>query len=199
MANIDNLINKIIEDANKEADSIIAEGEKEKEKIISSKIEEANRAKESMIIKTKREAATRKERVISNAQLKVRNDKLGAKQQVIDRAFEEAVSQLEKITGDELKAFVKNTIKSLNLQENEEIIVNEKYSSVINNEFIEEVNKSLEEIGKKGNIKLSSEKRKIEGGFILTKGGIELNYTFKSLVENLRNEIEQNIIKTLFV
>lgn len=198
MANIDNLINKIIEDANKEADSIIAEGENQKEKIISSKIDEANREKESMISKAKREAATRKERVISNAQLKVRNDKLGAKQQVIDRAFEKAVSQLEKITGEELKAFVKDTIKGLNLEGNEEIIVNEKYSSLINNEFIEQINKSLEESGKKGNIKLSSEKRNIEDGFILAKGGIELNYTFKSLVENLRNEIEQEIIKVLF-
>lgn len=198
MANIDNLINKIIEDAKKEADSIIAEGEKEKEKIISSKVDEANREKESMISKAKREAATRKERVISNAQLKVRNDKLGAKQQVIDRAFEEAVSQLEKITGDELKAFVNNTIKELNLEGNEEIIVDEKYSNIISNDFIAEINKSLEQIGKKGNIKLSSEKRNIEGGFILAKGGIELNYTFKSLVENLRNEIEQEIIRVLF-
>ena len=43
-----------------------------------------------MLEKTKIEASTVKQRIISNAQLTVRNEKLVAKQKMIDKVFEGA-------------------------------------------------------------------------------------------------------------
>ncbi|APR01253.1 ATP synthase (E/31 kDa) subunit [Clostridium botulinum] len=198
MSNLENLTSKIIEDANKEAEKLLSEAKKEENKIVDEKIKKANKAKEQIIERTKRESRTKAERVISNAHLKVRNNKLEAKQEMINKVFDKAVIKLQNLSKDEYLNFVKSSILSLDIEGDEEIIVSPNDKDKIDISLMLTLNNQLKAKGKKALLKISNENRNIKGGFILYKNGIEINNSFEALVDSLRDELEQEIIEALF-
>jgi len=198
MANIESLVNKIIEDAQREADSIVNIAQDKKSNMINSEKEKAEAEKDEILAKARIEAQTRKERVISNAKLKVRNNKLQAKQEVMDRVFEIALEQLRNLPCDIFSKFVKTSVMSSGVDGNEKIIVNKNYKPKFNDELMNDINNSLKETGKVSNVDLSVEIRDIKDGFILAKKGIELNYTFEDLMNSIREDIEGDILAVLF-
>lgn len=198
MSNLENLTSKIIEDANKKAEELLSEAKKEENKIVDEKVKKANKEKEQIIEKAKREAKTKAERIISNTHLKIRNNKLEAKQEVINKVFDEAVIKLQDLSKDEYLNFIKSSILSLDIEGDEEIIVSDNDKDKIDISFIETLNEQLKGKCKKGLLKVSNETRNIKGGFILYKNGIEINNSFEALVDSLRDELEQEIIEALF-
>ncbi|ACQ52891.1 V-type ATP synthase subunit E family protein [Clostridium botulinum] len=198
MSNLENLTSKIIEDANKEAEKLLSEAKKEENKIVDEKIKKANKAKEQIIERAKRESRTKAERVISNAHLKVRNNKLEAKQEMINKVFDKAVIKLQNLSKDEYLNFVKSSILSLDIEGDEEIIVSPNDKDKIDISLMLTLNNQLKAKGKKALLKISNENRNIKGGFILYKNGIEINNSFEALVDSLRDELEQEIIEALF-
>ena len=198
MANLDNLISKILEDANNKAKEIIDEAKKREARIIEDSINKAEEEKEEIINKSHLESSSRKERVISNAKLEARNNKLRTKQQLIDDVFTRAEQVLEEISQEEYNEFVKNCILSMDINGDEEIIVSSNYKNVIGADLLNLINGGLKTKGKVGELKISSQNRDIKGGFILYKNGVEINCTFEALVFSLRDELEDKILGVLF-
>ena len=198
MANLENLTSKILQDAKAQSEEITRNAEQEKAKIISKKVAEADEIASSGLEKAKAEAATRKERIISNAHLKARNKKLEAKGEVIDAVFNKAVETLNNLDSNTVLTYFKDAILSMDIEGDESIIVNEKTKNVITDSFVNEVNAELSKQGKKGELKLSNETRDIKGGFILEKNGIEVNNTFEALVNSLKEDLEYEVANVLF-
>ncbi|MCY6370842.1 V-type ATP synthase subunit E [Clostridium ganghwense] len=197
MSSINNLTSKIIEDANNTAKGLIEEAKNTEKSLINKKIAEGEAEKKIMVSKAESEAKTRAERIISNAHLQVRNMKLSAKGEVLDNTFNIALEKLNKISKEKLLKFMMESILSLDIDGDEKIIVGEN-NNAVTPEFIKELNKALIAEGKKGELKLSSEKRDIKGGYILAKNGIEINNTFEALIMSLRDELEAEVISALF-
>ena len=101
MSNLNNLTSKILQDAEAKKAVILSDAENEKNKILSKKQQEASSVEKTMLEKAEIEAASRKERIISGAQLHARNEKLEAKQKVISEVFETSVKELSNCSGDE--------------------------------------------------------------------------------------------------
>ena len=139
------------------------------------------------------EAKSKKERVISSAKLKVRNNKLAAKQEIIDEVFEKSIDKLTKLSKEEFLNFVKNTISSMNLTGKQTLILNETGLKFVDATFIEELNKKVN-----AEITLSETAGNFKGGFILENNGIEINSTYEALVSSLRDELEFEVAKVLF-
>ena len=198
MSNLENLSAKIIEDANNKAEAILKESKENEILIVENKTKEAELIKKQMLEKAEIEANTVKQRIISNAQLTVRNEKLVAMQKMIDKVFAAAEEKLLVISESEYLELVKRYLLSMPIAGNEEIILPGKYKSVVSDEYLSEINTALSNSGKIGQIKLSSENRNINSGFIVLKNGIEINNTFESLVNSLRDELESEIVKELF-
>lgn len=198
MANLDNLISKILEDANNKAQEIINEAKEKEKEAVDSLISKAEKQKELIINKSHIESVTRKERIISNANLDIRNKKLKAKQDLIESIFNKAENELQEISQDEYNKFVRNFILSMDVDGDEEIVISRNYKNAIDENLINFINGELRTKGKKGELKLSSEDRDINGGFILCKNGIEINCTFEALVPSLRDELEDKILDILF-
>ncbi len=198
MSNLENLTSKIIGDAKIKADAILKEAKGNEILTIESKVKEAEVLKRQMLEKAKTEANTLKQRIISNAQLTARNEKLVAMQKVIDNVFAEALGKLSAINQEEYLELVKRYLLSMPIAGDEEIILPGKYISVISDWYLEEINTELKALGKIGEIKLSSDSRNIQSGFIVLKNGIEINNTFESLINSLRNELESEIVTKLF-
>lgn len=198
MSNLDNLINKIVSDAEQEYNSILNDAKHNADNIINNKINKAEEETKIILEKGKVEAQNRKERIISNAQLEVRNQILSSKQELINKVYKEALNYLIKLPDDEFLNFIKNSIQKLSIEGDEELIVSYKDKVKITDEFIKELNKILIDMNKKGELKLSSEERDIKGGFILQKNGIEINNSFESLVDSCKDAMEREIVDILF-
>lgn len=183
MSNLDNLVKKILDDAKERADGIIDEANKAKEEIISSKEKEANEQRNKILERATTETSLLKERVISSAELKARNEILKAKQNVMDRVFNMAKEKLKDLDGDRYISFLKNTLKTLELSGKETIVVPEKMR---------------DRIKKLGLFIKVSDDETVDSGFLIKGEGVILNYSFDSLIDHYREELEIEIAQSLF-
>ena len=195
MSNLSNLTSKILKDAEDKKAAILSDAENEKNKILSKKQEEASSIEKSILEKAEREAISRKERIISGAELHARNEKLEAKQKVINAVFEASIEALCNASDEDLKGFVKTVILNSDISGTQNLILNEGGKKVIDAAFVEEINK---ELGSKANISLSNETGNFKGGFVLEKDGIEINNTFEALVNSLRDDLSLEVARVLF-
>ena len=193
MANIENITKKILDDAKAKKEEILSLANSEKEKTINHKVNEAKTEEKLIIERAEREAATKKERILSNAALTVRNNKLEAKQNVIANIFVDALNELCNMNEADYKSFILNTIAGLSLNGDENIILNETGKKLVDEALLKEINSK-----NKSNLKVSDEVRSFKGGFILEKNGIEINNTFEALVDSMKDELEFEIARVLF-
>ncbi|WP_346880288.1 MULTISPECIES: V-type ATP synthase subunit E [unclassified Clostridium] len=198
MSNLDNLTSKIIKDAEVKKIEILNEATVKTDEIIKKKTEDANKKASSILQKAEMESKTIKERIISKTDLEIRNKKLLAKQQVIEKVFEAAKEKLKAMNAEEFTKFIKNSIMALDIHGDEEIIINPVDRDKLPEKFLAEVNKALISKGKLGNLKFNVKTHEIDGGFILSKNGIEINNSFDELVNSLKYELEYEVGKILF-
>ena len=195
MSNISNLTSKILEDAEDKKTSILNDANEQRDKIIAKKEEEASAEEKLILERAERDAAARKERIISGAELNSRNEKLAAKQKVINSVFESSVEALCNLSNEELKDFVIDSILNSGIEGNQNLILNEEGAKVITTEVLNEINNKL---NSKATITLSSEKRNFKGGFILEKDGIEINNTYEALVSSIKDDLSLKVAQVLF-
>lgn len=198
MAKIDGLINKIIEDAEAEREIILKKAETESNAIIKKKDDEAKEAESSIIEKANIEAELKRERILSNTTLRVRNEKLAAKQKVMSSVFNEALDKLCTISTEDFLNYLKVTVVSLKIDGDEEIILNTKDREFVDGTVIAELNNELMSMNKPGNLRISEKIGNFKGGFILEKNGIEINNTFEALINSYRDELEFEVADILF-
>ena len=193
MSNVKNITSKILKDAEAGKENILAAAEEEKNKILSKKASAANEIAQEILQKAEADAKSKKERVISSAKLKVRNNKLAAKQEIIDEVFEKSINKLTELSKEQFLNFVKNSILSMNLTGKQTLILNETGLKFVDDSFIDELNKEA-----KATIALSKTAGNFKGGFILENNGIEINSTYEAFVSSLRDELEFEVAKVLF-
>lgn len=197
MSNIKNITAKILKDSEDQARNIIKESEAEAEKIVAKKVSEANSIAENIIAKAEAESKSKRDRIISNNQLKIRNEKLAAKQQVVEDVYKDALEKLQKLSGNDYSKFIVNKVLSIELDGDEKLIlsVNDTANEA---DIIEHINSRLKAKGKKHNISLGERRDNFAYGFILEKDGIEINNTFEALVNSMKEELEFEVAKVLF-
>jgi V/A-type H+-transporting ATPase subunit E len=195
MSNINNLTSKIINDAEEKKALILNEANEKRNSIIAKKQDEAKSEEKMILERAKREAASRKERIVSGAELQARNEKLGAKQKIISNVFENSIEALCNLSDNELRDFVVNTIVNSDICGKQNLILNEAGLKVIDDSVIADINSKLKD---KAMITLSDEKRNFKGGFILEKDGIEINNTFEALVSSIKDDLGLEVAQVLF-
>lgn len=193
MSNLDNLISKILKDCEEKSQQIIDSANEKAAEIMREHTSAAEKEKERILNDANAEAERTAERIISGKKLEIRNDCLNAKQEVINKVFDLALQKLNDMPQDKFWEFLCNNLLAMDL-DGEEIILPSKYNIT----DIEKLNAFLKKHNKKGNLKLYNGDRKIGGGFVLLKEGIENNNTFETLVEYYRYELERDIITKLF-
>lgn len=197
MSNLNNITSKIIKDAEEKRNEILNAAKKESDSIISKEVKKAKNLEVELIEKAKIEAKARENRVISNARLKVRNNELKAKQDMISKVFKTAVERLNSLSTLEYKEYILKVLNSLDLDGTETIIINKKDREILDSKLLSDLNEKLVKSGKKGNISINTNGN-FNGGFILDRNGIQINNTFESLVNSLRGELELEVTKVLF-
>jgi len=114
MSNLDNLTSKILNDAKIKADEIVKAAQKTAAEKYKKEIGKYNSQKASLEESAVRDRDLAVERIKSGASLKIRNEKLKAKQQVIDKVIRFSLCRCY-ISTESSKVIVTNAITCVSL------------------------------------------------------------------------------------
>ena len=154
--------------------------------------------KKQIIDKANSEALEVKKRLKAGAELEARKQRLQAKQEVVEEAFSQAIKKLNSLPDDQYFSIIVDLIVNSASNDSGEIILSGRDKERLPSDFEEKVNKNLSSKRSSGNFTLSDETRDINGGFILKMGNVEINNSFDAIIRMKRNEIEADVIASLF-
>ena len=80
----------------------------------------------------------------------------------------------------------------------EKIIFGDLHKEKFNSDFVNQINKKLVSMGKKGELCISNTSRTLKSGFILIKGKQELNASLEQLIKTLKHKLLIKINNVLF-
>ena len=116
MAGLENILNKIIKDAEEKAQLIIKEAEEKEKTIIENREEEGRFLANKIGEIAEREREDILKRSKSSEELKARDKILSEKNRIIDEVLEKVVSELENLSEDDFVKFLKNNLGDENLK-----------------------------------------------------------------------------------
>lgn len=184
------IINKIIRDAQKIATSTLEEGVAKAQEIINVAENDAKiyRAKNRTESQQERDDILRRRITVAN--LEVKKLMLAAKQQLIGKAFDESV---DAIRADK-KGYAEMLKGMLGYASDGDILtISKNDKDIFTKKFIDEA------VAAKGvKVTLNSQLGNFKGGIILSNASSDKNFTLEVELSSLRDEIEPEIARMLF-
>jgi V/A-type H+-transporting ATPase subunit E len=190
------VINKILSEAQSEADKIKSEAQEK------SSADQAQLEKQLGEYKTqtnelaKKAGEDKKAHMLAAARMDIAKKYLAQKRKLLQEVFDKAKEQLTSMPDDEYRRLMKKLMTAAVETGDEEVIIdtNEKR---IDHGFIKQVNRELGP-GFHGNLRLSDDKEAIGGGFVLRRGKIRNNVSLSVLLDGAKKELEIELAKELF-
>lgn len=198
MEGLDKIKEKILEDAKREADKIIKEAELEAQQILEQAEKTAAENRKTLNEKAQEDAQETRRKTLAMTELDMRKEQLAVKQKMIDLAFEKTLERLNKLEGKEYEKMILNMLEKAVETGQEEIILSPNDRKKFKPELLTTLNNRLSKKGIKSDLKISNEARRIQGGFILKRRGVEVNGSFETLIRTEREEIESKVAAILF-
>lgn len=192
-----NAIEKIISQMNEAAEQERAALEQEERMKIDQNFEQKRTQVETEHQKQKEkqiELLEKKYRQLRNRQqVEVRQENLNAKQEFLRRLFADAVTEMENWDESEQIQFIKNALYSLPLTGKVAFIAGEKSAAYLSQTLLDEWNNELPFM-----MVLSDETVADQVGFLINDQGVQYNFLFSSLVQDIQGTMSFEIANQLF-
>ena len=192
-----NAIEKIISQMNEAAEQERAALEQEERMKIDQNFEQKRTQVETEHQKQKEkqiELLEKKYRQLRNRQqVEVRQENLNAKQEFLRRLFADAVTEMENWDESEQIQFIKNALYSLPLTGKVAFIAGEKSAAYLSQTLLDEWNNELPFM-----MVLSDETVADQAGFLINDQGVQYNFLFSSLVQDIQGTMSVEIANQLF-
>lgn len=192
-----NAIEKIISQMNEAAEQERAALEQEERMKIEQNFEQKRTQVETEHQKQKEkqiELLEKKYRQLRNRQqVEVRQENLNAKQEFLRRLFADAVTEMENWDESEQIQFIKNALYSLPLTGKVAFIAGEKSAAYLSQTLLDEWNNELPFM-----MVLSDETVADQAGFLINDQGVQYNFLFSSLVQDIQGTMSFEIANQLF-
>lgn len=195
MNGIEKIIDRISGDAQREIDDVLAQARAEAAEITAKYQAQAQAEADEILARGEKAAAERGERLASVAQLECRKGVLAAKQEVIEEAFQLAMTKLIQLPQEEYVALLADLAVQASAKGNEKLIFSVADRARVGKAVVLAANQKL---GERGQLTLSQETRPMQGGFILSDGAVEVNCTFETLVRLQRGTLSTQVADVLF-
>lgn len=184
--------NKIESDARREAEEIVLKAKKQAASIASASEKQIHEIEEELVKRLEKDGPEifRRREVV--ARLDVKKVVLGAKQKLIDQAFEQALDELITLEKKKYLAFCTKLLTKASRTGDETVLLgrNEKH---LDASWVDEFNEKHS-----SHLVLEEERLPIRAGFILRRGEIDINCSFEMLIRSLREELEKDVVTRLF-
>jgi V/A-type H+-transporting ATPase subunit E len=197
---LENLLERIHQEAAAQADEITKEASAERDTILKQAEEQAAAAAQRILDDASRGAKATQERAKAAGELEARKLILATKQGLISQALDETVETLAQMPDKEYRQVLSGMLvrSARGLGGGDvEVIVSDHDRARVTADFLVSVGGG-EELGGRVTFRLSEETRPTGGGFVLRKGRIESNGTFPALATAWREELEALAAGLLF-
>ncbi len=198
MGKTEALKSRIIQDAREEADRIIQEAERQADQIIKEAESKGEERKKELIREGQKKAEDIKHQEKILAGLERRKKVLAAKQEEIKKVFKEVLTRVGEIEETAYREIIEEMLIREVQSGEEKVAVSRKDRERLGEDFLESVNKRLEEEGRTGSLTFSESSRDISGGFILLEEGVENNNSFDEILKMNLDELEPLAAQILF-
>lgn len=184
----DNIINKILSDADAKCNEIVAQAQAQAEQISALAKAAAEAETQSVNKRLSSFAVEREHNLKATAVLEARKYRLGKKRQLISRCYDKARAALCALSDKEKSRFLSRLLQSY-AETGETVLISKNDKEVVTQKF-------LDGFGKK--LVLGKTFAEIEGGLILQGNGYDKNLSLDKLLTAVRNDTEANVAKVLF-
>lgn len=193
MTGIEKIIDRILGDAQAEVDATLSQAKAQADEITAKYAAQAEREYKDLTAKGAAAAAERESHLNSSAQMEAKKLMLFAKQEMLDKAFEEALRQLNSLPDDQMTALLAKLAQRASTTGTEQIILSGAVKDRLGKAVVAKANKE-------GNLHLtlSQQSGPFQGGLLLSDGDVEVNCTFDTLVRLTRGEISGQVAQALF-
>jgi len=194
--NAEQVVEKILSQAGAKAESILSEAQKkaDAQKVqLETELVEFNKKTEEM---AKAAGEDKFQRMLAGARMSNAKKVLSAKVAILNDVFTKAKEAVSKLPDEQYLSLMTALMKQAVETGDEEVIVG-KHESRINEAFVKKINGELS-AGFKGNLRLSDKRADITGGFILSRGKVQINASSDVLVDRLREAMQIELANELF-
>ena len=193
MNGIEKITQRITSDAQAEVDRILGDAREEAARISANYRAQADAEAQELDAKNERAAAEQEERLISAAQMKASRFLLAAKQEMVEKAYIQALDKLCAMPKEQYVDVLAKLLVEASSNGKEEAVFSKEDREQVGKAAVEKANQLS---GKQ--LRLSEETQPIRGGFILKDKNVEVNCTFETLVRLQKAETAGAVVKTLF-
>ena len=193
MNGIEKITQRIASDAQAEIDRILGDARDEAARITANYRAQADAEAQELADKNERAAAEQEERLISAAQMKASRLQLAAKQEMVEKAYIQALDKLCAMPKEQYVDVLAKLLVEASSNGKEEAVFSPEDRERVGEAAVAKAN---ELSGKQ--LRLSEESLPIRGGFILKDKNVEVNCTFETLVRLQKAETAGAVVKTLF-
>lgn len=187
---------KIQEDAREQARLIETKATREVERAISSSEETAANTGDTVAAARDESRKNEGEQTLIKAELARRDKTIGAKRELLERAFATAKVHLERLEEDVYVELITDLI-ARHARGGQEIILDAKTADGVKDRIISSANEMLQQDNLRP-VRLSGESRDLGPGFIITAGHIEEDRSFDTLLRSAAEELEADVAAMLF-
>lgn len=195
---IENIVAKILGDAEKQVQAIHAAGYAGEEAKLAEAKQVAAAQAEGLVTGAEARVAEEGARLLTAARLEARKKLLAVKQSVMEEAFVAALAELRALPVGEQRKLISAMLLDAVETGAEQVVCAKEDSQIFTPAFIAEVNESLAAQGKRGELTLAKEHRSTGGGFYLLGENLEINVTFPTLQKSVREQLEPEVAAVLF-
>ena len=193
MNGIEKITQRIASDAQAEVDCILGDARDEAGRIAANYRAQADAEAAELAAKNEKAAAEREERLVSAAQMEARKVQLAAKQEMVEKAYIQALDKLCALPEEQYVAILAYLLVKASSNGKEEAVFSKEDRERVGKAAVEKAN------GLSGKqLRLSDETQPIRGGFILKDKNVEVNCTFETLVRLQKAETAGAVAQKLF-
>ena len=193
MNGIEKITQRIASDAQAEVDRILGDARDEAGRIAANYRAQADAEAAELAAKNEKAAAEREERLVSAAQMEARKVQLAAKQEMVEKAYIQALDKLCALPEEQYVAILADLLVKASSNGKEEAVFSQEDRERGGEAAVAKAN---ELSGKQ--LRLSDETQPIRGGFILKDKNVEVNCTFETLVRLQKAETAGAVAQKLF-
>ena len=192
MNGIEKITQRIAADAQVEIDRLLADAQAQAQDIAARSSAQAEAERADWKACNAQLAAEREARLISAAQMEAKKVVLATRQELLEQAYAKALQALCAMPDQEYTKTLAALLAEAAPDGTGSVIFSDDVKKRIGAETVALANQKL-----KGSLTLAEETRPMPGGFILSRGNVEVNCTFETLVRLQKAETAGAVLKTL--
>lgn len=194
--NADAILKRIEQDARQAADAALSEARARADALQASCQTKLAQEDQAALERARKDALALDDRMQRMAELDARKALLREKRAVLDEAFTLALKKMQAMPAAKAKRYAMGVL--LDAARGDETLIADKDSPWCDAAFVREANQALTAAGREGKLRLSEEKKALGGGFLLVRGGMEVNCSFEAAIAARRLELEAEVASLLF-